>query len=965
MLKILALILLPFIVIGQNTIGFPEVINYSRQHYQGGLQNWDIDQDPKTGVIYFANNEGLLSFDGKYWGLYSLPNKTIVRSVKLGKFGKILVGGQDELGYFEPNRSGILVYHSLLPILSEKERSFGDIWDIVPMHQDIFFRSSGIIFQITGNSSISYKAPVEWSYLGACNGQLYAHDLTSGIHIFKNGTWQPLESKNTLPPNDPVTSILPLSNGRFMITTLKHGIYYGNENSLTKHPLANNNLFSDDRIYSATSIEDNLIALATNNRGVYIIDTLGNIVQHFSKKEQLQNDNVLSIYPDNQKNLWLGLDNGIDFIAYNSPIKKIKPDLQDYSGYSAIIQNNRLYTATSNGLFSIMLENIRDLSFSKGTFNPVLNTRGQNWSLASINNKILLGHHEGVFQIEDSKAELISAEPGYWNFIPTSPVFPARELIAGHYKGLRFFETDGNQFKPGLPIPGFDESSRYLAIDRDGHYWVSHPYHGVYRISKNSSNTFEIVNYANQKGLPSKLNNHVFLIKNEIVVGTTEGVFIYNHSKNIFERSAYYNKLLGTKSIRYLKEDKEGNIWFIHEKNLGVIDLNEQNPRVIFLPELTNKMLSGFESIYALDENNIFLGGEKGFYHINYAKYKNNVPILSVQIRNVIIRNKKDSILFGGFISAIESSKETTQITTPSINHNWKTIRFEYASPLFGYQSNLEYSYRLKGFDISWSNWSNRCDKEYTNLNPGNYVFEVKVRNNLGTESNLSSYAFTILPPWYWSIWAKMMYVVLMATCLYFIYRWQDKRYRMQLEKINEEKNKLQYIHELERNKTESELIALRNEKLEAEVNYQHSEIASTAMHLAKKGELLSKLKAELTHLMKRLQNEEASTEVRKMIKSLTEDEHIDNEWENFSKHFDKVHSDFVSQLKKVHPQLTSNELKLCTYLRMNLSTKEIAQLSNISVRGVEVSRYRLRKKMGLTSEENFFDYLMKLQNNK
>jgi DNA-binding CsgD family transcriptional regulator len=135
-------------------------------------------------------------------------------------------------------------------------------------------------------------------------------------------------------------------------------------------------------------------------------------------------------------------------------------------------------------------------------------------------------------------------------------------------------------------------------------------------------------------------------------------------------------------------------------------------------------------------------------------------------------------------------------------------------------------------------------------------------------------------------------------------------------------------------------------------------------MHLVKKGELLSKLKTELTHLMKRLQNEEASGEVRKMIKSLSEDEQIDGEWENFSKHFDKVHSDFVSQLKKIHPQLTGNELKLCTYLRMNLSTKEIAQLSNISVRGVEISRYRLRKKMGLHSEDNLFDYLMKLQQN-
>ena len=122
----------------------------------------------------------------------------------------------------------------------------------------------------------------------------------------------------------------------------------------------------------------------------------------------------------------------------------------------------------------------------------------------------------------------------------------------------------------------------------------------------------------------------------------------------------------------------------------------------------------------------------------------------------------------------------------------------------------------------------------------------------------------------------------------------------------------------------------------------------------------ISELQLNLIDLNHQLK--EVNSELKKLIKSLSEDEQIDQEWENFTKHFDKVHSDFVSQLKKIHPQLTSNELKLCTYLRMNLSTKEIAQLSNISVRGVEISRYRLRKKMGIGSEISLFDYLIEIQ---
>lgn len=103
MKRLLLLLFLPMSVLGQNTIGFPEVLNYSRQEYLGGLQNWDIRQD-KNGLIYVANNEGLLSFDGKYWSLYPLPNKTIVRSVEIGADQKIYVGGQDELGYFAPGK---------------------------------------------------------------------------------------------------------------------------------------------------------------------------------------------------------------------------------------------------------------------------------------------------------------------------------------------------------------------------------------------------------------------------------------------------------------------------------------------------------------------------------------------------------------------------------------------------------------------------------------------------------------------------------------------------------------------------------------------------------------------------------------------------------------------------------------------------------------------------------------------
>ena len=196
------------------------------------------------------------------------------------------------------------------------------------------------------------------------------------------------------------------------------------------------------------------------------------------------------------------------------------------------------------------------------------------------------------------------------------------------------------------------------------------------------------------------------------------------------------------------------------------------------------------------------------------------------------------------------------------------------------------------------------------------------------------------------------------------MYQFQKRKFLKQKEKIEEENKRLQYIHELELNKSQNEIVSLQNEKLEAEINFKNSELASSTMHLVKKGELLTKIKEELSHSLKNIDNKIAAQEIKKVIKSVSDDDKIDQEWDAFAKHFDKVHSDFVVTLKKKYANLTANEVKLCIYLRMNLSSKEIAQLMNISVRGVEISRYRLRKKIGIPSETNLFDHLMSIDGN-
>jgi DNA-binding CsgD family transcriptional regulator len=955
-MKIFSFLLLLVLATGlqaQNTIGLPDVVNYTKELYGAGLQNWDMCQD-ENGLIYVANNEGLLSFDGRYWNLYPLPNKTNVRSVAIGKDHRIYTGGQDEMGYFAPDASGRLIYQSLTALIPEKDRSFGDVWDIVVLNNDVFFRSSGKIFKLINNSIAVYHPHSEWAYMTLCNKQLYAHDYTAGLMRYENNNWVPLPVPNILSPADPVTAILPLQNDSLLITTLKSGLYILNDNGLYKMNTVNNSLFMNKRIYAAVAISNNRVALATNNGGVYITDNKGQIVQGFSKTERLQNNNILSIFLDKQGNLWLGLDNGIDFIAYNSAIKQVSPQNQDGAGYTAMVFQKQLYIGTSNGLFNVPLQPVEDLSFSIGAFSPVGNATGQVWGLASINNQLLMGHHEGVFTITQNTARPLLPGKGYWNFVPLTETFPTPRLVAGNYQGLRYFNYAGQQFSAAESVPGFSESSRFVVIDGGDNTWVSHPYHGVYKLVHRANSSYDTRLYTEKNGLPSTLNNHVYKVKNQVVVATEKGVYQYNSLKDGFEAVPFYKEILGSQSIRYLKEDAQGNIWFVHDKSLGVIDVTGKRPMVIDISELNKKILSGFELVYPVDEHNIFVSGEKGVFLINYDKYKKNIPVLQVQIRTVRITRNTDSVLYGGY-----SATDTPAHTGTAIAYNWKTIHFEFSAALFGYLSNLEYSYRLNGFDEQWSDWTKRTEKEYTNLRAGKYSFEVKVRNNLGSESAPAVYHFKILPPWYQTTWAYLLYAALLGLLVYGLYKWQKRKFIRQQLKYEEEQKRLSYIHDLEIGKTENELVNLRNEKLEADIGFKNAELASSAMHLVKKGELLTKIRAELTQVMKGLNNPEAMAEMKRLIRALDDDDDIDKEWENFARHFDKVHHGFFSHLKEKHTNLTGNELKLCAHLRLNLSSKEIAQMMNITVRGVEISRYRLRKKLGIGSEVSLFDYLM------
>ena len=946
--QLLAFLLFSSQILGQPFIGQREITNYEKKKYNAGTQNWQIQQD-KQGRMYFANNEGVLSFDGNYWELYPLPNKTIVWSIEMAN-NKLFVGGQDEIGYLSPDDGGQLVFHSLKSLLDESDQKFADIWNIVNVGEDIFFRSISRLFKWNKGKMKVYQPSSTWFFLGKFQNKVIAHDETRGIMMYKNGNWEVFIKKQDLPENFYITSITDYTQGSSIITTSKNGLFQLTEEgikALTIKGLNNNQHFT-----SVVKIDEFNYILGTYNNGVYLFNEKNEVIESFSKQEGLQNNNLRSLYIDKSKNIWMGLNNGISFIPFNNAIKDINPvNFGDGSGYSMAVHKNHLYFASSNGTFELPYENKKDLSYLKNDLTNI--SEGQTWKLGILNNRLYAGKEDGLYQIENRNAKVVDKKSGYWIFENLSN--KQNIAVTGSYEQVRLFEQKEGKLNDLGNIKSFAGSARFLAIDANNYIWVSHPYRGVYKINLKDSSTKL---YTSDQGLPSTLNNHVYKIKNKVLIATERGIFEYNEVNDRFEMSSYYKNIYGDKSVRYLKEDVLGNIWFVQDKNLGVIDLSGPKPSIVYIPELNGNILSGFENVYSYDKYNTFIGGQKGFYQINFEKYKENISPLKIFIRNVKIKGDVDSVLFGGYHGDINEEQSLPNIGNAKVAYQLNSFHFEYVSPLFEQQTNLEYSYRLKGFDKTWSDWNKKTEKDYTNLSIGYYVFEVKARNNLNNESPVTSYIFQVLPPWYFNIWSITFYGILLFILIYLLYKLQAKKYS---KRYQEQQKELELKHQIELEKTDKELIQLKNEKLETEIEFKNSELASSAMNLVQKKEFILKIKETLQHLNKSEKESMDSQDLKKLLRSLSEEEKLNDEWEQFSIHFNNVHGDFLIKLSEKYPILKAHELKLSAYLRMNLTSKEIAQLMSISVRGVEISRYRLRKKLNIPTETNLFQFLFEI----
>jgi len=934
---------------GQNQqMGLPEIRNYSRADYKGEPQNWDINQD-KKGNMYFANNKGLFQFDGFTWRKYSLPNAGLIRSFKIDSSGNIFVGGINEFGYFKPNSKGVMEYFSLAKSIDKNTRKQTDIVWKIHIHQgEVFFQSFAKLYILKKNRLKIVNPPSRFQFSFQVNNRLYFQDHKMGLLQYHNGKMIVLP-QTTIFNKGEIWGIIPFPNtNKLLISTLNDGLYVYDFKKTNQWNTEANAFIQKHGSLGGVFLKNKFI-INTPTNGIIKCDTTGKIIQHINLKNGLQNNVVLSSFVDSKRNLWLGLGNGIAFLNENSAFTRMGGYYNLSSVYAATIYEDHIYVATDEGLFYHSLK----WSMKDSPFQFVEGTSGQNWNIQVIDNQLFCGSNKGALLINDGRIVQTIDTKGYLGFkkLPNRP----NTLVGSIYSGFSIVEKTGNKWVFKHKIKGvyvypfsFEVDNKYLWYKKDD---------SIYQMEfSDDLKTFKSVKNYYKLSDKDKGIGSVQLLDGIVYFQTNNHFYRYSQVSDTFvEDKKYTNLFKNLPIVNTIKEDTLGNIWYVFKESLGVLMKSKNGSyKNVIAPfsNLTNNLVNNHFSINAVNSQTIFIGLTDGLAYFDAKQMNNYYSKPTVFIRSISYPDV--SLTLGN------GQKELDKYQIPyKSNH----VIFTFSSPTYDNLQNVEFSYKLDGFDSKWSNWSNTFMKEYTNLKEGNYKMNVKVRNSYGLQSLEKTLIFKISPPWYRHFAAYFIYIIVAIFVIFLLqiriatkirknkyYELMEQR-RLYLEKESKIRQ--------EQFELEQEIVKLKNEKLKAKILFKDKELVTNSLQVVKKNKILNDIITKLKNIETETLEESIKVQFSKLNKSIVKEVNSDKSWKNLENHIKNVHYDFLKRLKEKYPTISPRELDLATYLLINMSTKEIAEFMNITPEGVELARYRLRKKLGLSRKDNLIGFLM------
>ncbi len=909
----------------------PPIQNFGPKDYGAENQNWSITQD-ENKLIYVANNKGLLEYNGESWTLYPSPNKTIVRSVKYID-DKIYTGFYMDFGFWVRDEFGKLVFTSLVKTLDINVKEDEQFWNILKVDDWILFQSLERIY-LYNTKNEEYKvinSPFKISKIFKVDNSVFFQMKEKGIYIIDQGK-ENLFSDYDIFKKHNIIDIFNF-NEQLLVLTDTEGIFSIQNNKVTPWDKSSSDL-NNRTIYNSSKLSNGNYLLGTISDGLLYMNRNGEIFTKIQQKDGINNNTVLSIFEDVDKNIWLALDNGVSIINSSSNIKIYK----NYDGalgtvYRSIVYNGFLYLGTNQGLFSKRIN-------TSNPFKYIERTQGQVWNLSEINGEIFCSHDSGIFVIKNNSVSYKIHTQGTWN------VKKAKNnlLISGDYTGLSVLEKKFNKWRIRNKIQGFTNSAKYFELLDQNKVFVNHEYKGVFKLTIDSDFK-KVVETTKDTSIAKGLHSSIVKYRGNIIYGNSKGVFKFNTSQNTFIKDNVLSKIYSDSSYvsgKLIYEKERDILWGFSNKHISYVTTgkltNKPTVHKIPLKKSLREGATGYENITLLPSGKNLKGSYNGYLLFDIK----NPPINS---SNLITINSVETKSIDGVISRLNFKNDAF------LNNEENNIEFYFSVPNYNVYQDIEYQYQLVGQSKSWSNWSNSSSVRFENLKYGSYTFQVKSKNGDTISERVASYSFTIEKPWYLSNLMVLVYVLVFILLIAFIQALNRRHYKKKAKKQIEKKQREFKLQELEK---EKELVLLKNDQLKLDVESKNRELATSTMSMIKKNEFLNTIKNELKKV-------DTSNSINRVIRIIDKNLNDNDDWKLFEEAFNNADKGFIKKIKSMHSELTPNDLKLCAYLRLNLHSKEIAPLLNISPRSVEVKRYRLRKKMNLDHKENLTDYILSI----
>ncbi len=883
----------------------PPIQNYSPNQYNAASQNWDISVG-ENGFIYVANNQGLLLFDGINWELHKLNGPSIIRSVYVAG-DRIYTGSYQEIGYWEFDNKGQLNYTSLSPLLKNIKMESEEFWDILEISGKIYFRSFGAVYQYDGKEIKKISKIVSTSF-AKYNEKLVVAQRRNGISFLdENGSFKSFINSSIIPENSVVVDLSTYKDQLFIGT--RNNIFVFDGKGIKKFGSTElSNQLSKFELNHILHVSDNQVVFGTVKNGIIVYDVKQQTSKVFNRGSGLQNNTVLGMANDSGK-LWLALDRGIDVIDLDSPIN-FYTDASGELGavYDLAEEGENIYLASNTGIYN----------FKNGKLHQLENAEGHTWNLEMFENKLFANHNTGTYQIENGQFVPIDTRTGSFDIVknPSDP----NELFICHYTGISRLDLSNNQVEE---IDSVNFPVKQLVV-QGNEMWAAHPYEGLYHIILNKEKSVkEIRKLPPLDGETKNYKPRLYAINSQVVSFVNGKWYKYNPFDKKFEAFEEFESF----GNQRLLTESDSNYFFVNENNHQIY-LAGLDGEKLLLPdsEINSRLVKANENLIKENDSTLYVTLNDGFARINLSvlarsEKENNMPIIR--------QFKNDDSLFtlesGDKLSFKDS--RNLQLLAGFPNSKGETLE-----------------YKIVGEDSLRGKVENGI-LNLRNLNSGSYeVLLDKAGNNFNQPV---TFEFAIAPPWYLSNMMIVMYVLIFLAGVGLII-WFNKKKLQKHQLQLEEKFESEHKERLEK---------LEKQQLMHEIDVKRKELANTTMMAAKKNEVLMEIQSELNRDKVKFSNEYRLKHIMNKINRAVKNK---DEWKVFETNFNEVHEDFFKEILERYPNLTNKDLKLCSYLKMNLSSKEIAPLMGISVRGVEVHRYRLRKKMELDSKTNLTKFLIK-----